>query len=62
MQKLFFARVHNFIAKRVKWVHGTQRAKACADVILKWDSDLGDQVIEDVVKTLYTDIIHYKKP
>ena len=30
--------------------------------ILKWDSDLGDQVIEDVVKTLYTDIIHYKKP
>ena len=27
--------------------------------ILKWDSDLGDQVIEDVVKTLYTDIIHY---
>ena len=30
--------------------------------MLKGDSDLGDQVIEDVVKTLYKDIIHYKKP
>ena len=30
--------------------------------ILKCDSDLGDQVIEDFVKKLYTDIIHYKKP
>ena len=27
----FLARVHDFIAKRVKWVHGTQRAKTCAD-------------------------------
>ena len=32
MQKLFFfVRVHNFIAKRVKWFYWTQRAKTCAD-------------------------------
>ena len=60
----FLARVQNFyiflrhIGKRVKRFTGHKGLRRVQFETLKWDSE---EVIEDVVKTLYTDI-HYKKP